>query len=145
MRIDWIDRQDQPIDGRFVRRVAQAAAREAGAPAGTVSIALLDDERITELNRSHRGLDGPTDVLAYEGDAEDPTYLGDVVISVETAARHAAEAGRPLLHEVAWLAAHGVLHLLGFDDVDDAERALMIERQDRALAACVPARGRQSP
>ncbi|MBM3499573.1 MAG: rRNA maturation RNase YbeY [Armatimonadetes bacterium] len=138
MKIDLVDLQDRNLDGRFVRRVAQRAAREAGATSGALSVALVDDARIAELNHQHRGLSRPTDVLAYEGD--DPDYLGDVVISVETAARQAEQAGRSLLHEVAWLAAHGVLHLLGHDDVEASGRAAMVERQDRALAACLPAR-----
>jgi probable rRNA maturation factor len=142
MKIDLINLQDVPVNGAFVRRVAQRAAREAGVRAGSVSLALVDDARIRELNRAHRALDRPTDVLAYEGDEDAPGYLGDVVISVETASRQAAAANRPLLHEIAWLAAHGVLHLLGYDDVDDEARAAMIERQDRALAACQGATGR---
>jgi probable rRNA maturation factor len=72
-------------------------------------------------------------VLAYESDDEEPGYLGDVVVSVDTAARQAEEAGRPLREEVAWLAAHGVLHLLGHDDETDADREAMIALQDRAL------------
>jgi probable rRNA maturation factor len=138
MKIELVDLQEAHVDGRFVRRVARRAASEAGVESGTVGIALIDDARITELNRVHRGLDRPTDVLAYEGDGDEPAYLGDVVISVQTAARQAAEAQRPVLHEVAWLAAHGVLHLLGYDDAADSERAEMIARQDRALSACLP-------
>jgi probable rRNA maturation factor len=145
MKIDLIDLQRTGIDGRFVQRVARRAAREAGARSGTVSVALVDDARIVELNRAHRKRNRPTDVLAYEGDEQDAGYLGDVVISVETAARQAEEAHRPVLHEVAWLAAHGMLHLLGYDDATAADRAAMIERQDRALAACLGMRGRQDP
>jgi probable rRNA maturation factor len=133
MRIDLTNLQPTALDLGFVRRVSARVARDAGASKGTLTIALVDDAYITALNRAHRRRNRPTDVLAYEGDAEG--YLGDVVVSVETAARQATEAGRPLLHEVAWLAAHGVLHLLGQDDDTDARRAAMIERQDRALAA----------
>jgi probable rRNA maturation factor len=138
MKIELVDLQEAHVDARLVRRVVQRVALEAGVESGTVGIALVDDVRITELNRAHRRLDRPTDVLAYEGDPDEPGYLGDVVISVETATRQAAEAQRAMLHEVAWLAAHGVLHLLGYDDATDSERAGMIARQDRALAACLP-------
>jgi probable rRNA maturation factor len=145
MKIDLINLQPADLDARFVQRVARRAAADAGARAGTVSLALVDDARIVELNRAHRRRNRPTDVLAYESDQEDAGYLGDVVISVETAARQAAEAHRPVLHEVAWLAAHGVLHLLGYDDATAADRGAMIERQDRALAACLRPRGKRDP
>ena len=141
MKIDLIDLQDYEIDAAFVRRVALRAAAAAGATSGRLTIALVDDARIRDLNRAHRRRDRPTDVLAYGGDEEDPSYLGDVVISVETAARQAEEALRPLLHEVAWLAAHGVLHLLGYDDGADADRAAMVARQDEALGHCLSPRG----
>ncbi|MBM3474506.1 MAG: rRNA maturation RNase YbeY [Armatimonadetes bacterium] len=143
MKIDLINLQATDLDGRFVQRVARRAALDAGTRAGTVSVALVDDAHIVELNRAHRRRNRPTDVLAYEGDDQKARYLGDVVISVETAARQALEADRSVLHEVAWLAAHGVLHLLGYDDVTAADRAAMIERQDRALAACLRPRGRR--
>ncbi|MGQ9732894.1 MAG: rRNA maturation RNase YbeY [Candidatus Zipacnadales bacterium] len=134
MTINVVNIEGTPLQIEFIRQVAYVAAREAGATEGILSIALVDDQRIRELNRAHRGLDRPTDVLAYQ-DNDDPSYLGDVIISVGTAARQAAEAQRPLLHEVAWLAAHGVLHLLGHEDVVNGERREMIRRQDRALAA----------
>lgn len=139
MRIGVTNLQGTALDLAFVRRVAARAARDAGARAGTLTIALVDDGRITALNRAHRRRNRPTDVLAYEGDEDSPGYLGDVVVSVDTAARQATEVGRPLLHEVAWLAAHGVLHLLGQDDATAIGRATMIAQQDRALAAHVKA------
>lgn len=143
MKIEWVDLQQKPIDRKLVQRVAKRAAADAAATSGTLSIALVDDEHIAALNFRHRRRRRATDVLAYEGDSTEPGYLGDVVISVDTAARQAAEVNRPLDHEVAWLAAHGVLHLLGYRDTTAAERAEMIARQDRALAACLKRRERK--
>jgi probable rRNA maturation factor len=129
-----VDLQDRRIDTEFVRRVAGRAADVKAHAYGAVSIALVGDDQIADLNRVHLGRRRPTDVLAYGPDAEEPGYMGDVVVSTDTAARQAQEAGRPLLHEVAWLAAHGVLHLLGYDDAGERERARMLALQDRALA-----------
>jgi len=133
MKITIIDVQQTPVDRALVRRVGRRAAAMVEHSYASVTIALVDDERITELNRAHRGRNRATDVLAYEGGDDTPEYMGDVVVSVETAARQAQEAGRAMDHEVAWLAAHGVLHLLGYDDADEAQRRAMIARQDEAL------------
>jgi len=127
------DLQDRRIDTEFVRRVASRAAELKAHAYGAVSIALVTDDHISELNRAHLGREHPTDVLAYGPDAEEPGYMGDVVVSTDSAARQAREAGRPLLHEVAWLAAHGVLHLLGYDDAGEGERAEMLALQDKVL------------
>jgi len=78
-----------------------------------VSVLLTDDRDIAELNLIYRGVDRPTDVLAFP---QDETLLGDVVISVETAKRQAEERGKPLDDELDLLVAHGLLHLLGYDD-----------------------------
>ena len=145
MEIDILDLQGEPVDTGLVRLAAQAAARGRPPEGRRAVVALADDARMTELNRAHRGLDRPTDVLAYEGDEDDPGYAGDVVISVQTADRQAREAGRPLGHEVAWLAAHGVLHLLGHDDVTDEERAEMVRLQDAALEEALSGRGQVGP
>jgi probable rRNA maturation factor len=133
MQIEVIDLQDAPVDISLLRRAVATAARTAPHSGTHVSVALVDDGRITDLNRAHRDRDGATDVLAYEADDGDSAYLGDVVISVETAARQAEEAGRPVAHEVAWLAAHGVLHLIGFDDGCEPDRIRMIDLQDEIL------------
>jgi len=85
-----------------------------------VSITLTDDEGIRRLNRTYLGKDAPTDVLAFpmdeEAEGESVRLLGDVVVSVETAARQAEERGKALEDEIDLLVAHGLLHLLGYDD-----------------------------
>ncbi|MCX5895213.1 MAG: rRNA maturation RNase YbeY [Proteobacteria bacterium] len=96
-----------------------------------VSILLLDDQQITELNRQYLGRNFPTDVLAFPmiGDPftnVHPHLLGDVVVSVETAQRQALKRKHPLCNEIAYLLIHGILHLLDYDH----ERS---EKEDRRM------------
>jgi len=120
------------------------------APAYSLGLTLTDDATIAELNASWRQKPGPTDVLAFaaleeapplppapDGDGEldpEPLELGDIVISLETAARQAQETGLSLAQELLFLASHGLLHLLGWDHPDEATLAAMLERQERLLA-----------
>ena len=123
------------------------------AEACEVSVLLTDDAGIKHLNREYRGIDAPTDVLAFamrdgEDSAVNPNLLGDLVISLETASRQ-AETGDPfsathsslkteiqvttynsLETEVALLAVHGVLHLLGYDHQTPEETTVMFEKQE---------------
>ena len=86
-----------------------------------VTVVLMDDATIRRFNREHRGVDEPTDVLAYPtaepDDVNIPSvaHLGDILISLETAARQAPEHGHELAGEVKVLTAHGLTHLLGYD------------------------------
>ena len=80
-----------------------------------ISVVLCDDPFIRDLNARWRGKDKPTDVLSFAQE-DDPDLLGDIVISLETAARQAEAAGWSLENEVALLGTHGLLHLLGYDD-----------------------------
>jgi len=108
---------------RVLRRVAAVVphARPRGGVEPEVTVVLVDDATIAERNRADRGVAGPTDVLAYPlqepDDAGFPRvpHLGDVVISLDTARRQARARGRPAWHEVAVLASHGLLHLVGLD------------------------------
>lgn len=111
-----------------------------------VSLRLTTDAEIAELNQSFRHLDQPTDVLAFATLEQDfpltpnllntePLYLGDIVISLDTAQRQAVQAGHSLVWELAWLAAHGFLHLLGWDHPDEASLAAMMQKQHELLAA----------
>ncbi|WP_428262905.1 rRNA maturation RNase YbeY [Haliangium sp.] len=132
--------------GRRVERMLRAAALSEQAPAPLeMSLRLTDDAAIHELNRDYRGKDRPTDVLAFamrEGEGGDlhPELLGDVVISVDTAARQARRSrpirigeAEPLAAELLFLAAHGLCHLLGYDHRDDAEEAAMNARMQALL------------
>lgn len=111
-----------------------------------LSILLCDDTLIRELNREYRGKDRPTDVLAFamwEGESPSPdrTLLGDVVISLPTAARQAAERDRPIVTEVTFLLAHGLLHLVGYDHQTRREEREMDRETERLLDA-IDAAGR---
>jgi probable rRNA maturation factor len=109
-------------------------------PEAELSVLLCDDAIIHELNRDYRGKDRPTDVLAFamregEGGGLHPSLLGDIVISVETARRQAAEHGRSIVAEVTFLLAHGLLHLLGYDHRTAQEDRVMRARTDALCAA----------
>lgn len=105
-----------------------------------VSLLLTDDATIQQLNATYRHQDKPTDVLAFATQETDipgsgvmyqtaPLPLGDVVISVETAQRQRHGANYSLTQELAWLATHGLLHLLGWDHPDDTSLNSMLDKQ----------------
>ena len=109
-----------------------------------VSLRLTTDAEIQALNAQFRQKDQPTDVLSFaalevdfpqieEDIAESSLYLGDIIISVETASRQRAEHGYSLVKELAWLASHGLLHLLGWDHPDEASLTAMLDRQETFL------------
>jgi probable rRNA maturation factor len=95
-------------------------------------VVLADDATVRALNRTYRGRDRTTDVLAFPQGGEGG-LLGDVVISLPQAARQARRVGHSLAREVALLAIHGTLHLLGYEDETARGRKRMWEAQDRLL------------
>ena len=110
-----------------------------------MTLRLSDDTTIAELHGQFFGDPTPTDVITFPtGDEadDDVTHLGDVVVSVATAASQSVEAGHSGAREVAFLALHGLLHLCGYDDATDDERSAMHERQYAYLAKWECERGR---
>jgi probable rRNA maturation factor len=115
------------------------------ASAYSMGLEISGDEGIAELNQAWRQKAGATDVLAFaaqddappmpggDGDGGEPLELGDIIISMETAARQAGEQGHTLEREMLFLASHGLLHLLGWDHPDQASLERMLERQERLL------------
>ena len=99
-----------------------------------ISLVFCDDSFIQALNAEYRGKYKPTDVLSFAQD--DPKVLGDIVISLPTAARQAEAAGWPLENEIALLGVHGLLHLLGFDDETEAGAWEMQRRTEAVLREC---------
>jgi probable rRNA maturation factor len=106
-------------------------------PDGELSVLIVDDPQIAELNRQYLHREGPTNVIAFpmqEGEFPHitPNLLGDVVISVDTAEREAISAGMSLEDRFLELLIHGILHLFGYDhETDEAEAKLM---EEKALA-----------
>src|SRR3954465_12835042 len=117
----------------LLRRIADAMLSELELEQAELSVLLTNDAEIHALNLQHRHKDKPTDVLSFaldEGEGADGAVsgtrvLGDVVISLDTAARQARGRKRELLPEVRFLLAHGLLHLLGHDHGDPAEKRVM--------------------
>src|SRR5262245_61763140 len=143
-------RSIEPALGRWLRRVAPRTAR------GTVSIALVSDQRVRALNRQYRGIDRPSDVLSFPGALPRRTqrtrrsllgspkgssvtsvssvvelFLGDIVIARGVARRQARDAGHSEATEMKVLALHGLLHLLGYDHDRDNGAMARLERRLR--------------
>ena len=131
------------LDG--LTAVLQSGAQLLNLPDETVTVlTLTGDEHLREYNRRYRGLDEPTDVLAFAAQ-ERPLdqrfqappgtehWLGDIVISLPRARRQAREAHHPINDEVRLLAVHGFLHLLGYDHAEPPEERLMTELTNRIL------------
>jgi probable rRNA maturation factor len=124
--------------------IAAAAARAAlttgtGAAHLIVDVTLTDDAEQRMLNRTYRGKDAATNVLAFPQaetvpPADAPTLLGDVVLAFETVRREAAAQEKPFADHLRHLVVHGVLHLLGFDHEDAAEAMVMEAREIKILA-----------
>lgn len=107
------------------------AAEAALEARGGVTILLTDDDSVAELNERFRGKAGPTNVLSFPAPANPEDHLGDIALAYGVCAREAAEQGKPLAHHLQHLVAHGVLHLLGYDHLTEAEAEAMeaLERQ----------------
>jgi probable rRNA maturation factor len=130
---------------RTVLRAACAAAIAGEGIGGQVvlTLTLVDDDEIHQLNRQHRGVDRPTDVLSFPlvDDAHGfalppslPRELGDVVVSYPRAVAQAEEYGHSVERELTYLVVHGVLHILGHDHELPEEQALMRDREEAAMA-----------
>ena len=142
-----------PEAAKLVRRAAKAALKAQNVDADcTINIMLTDDEGIHAINLEQRGIDAPTDVLSFplneltegEFDADKCEYdfetekclLGDMVLDLERCAKQGAEYGHGFDRELSYLTVHSVLHLLGYDHLDEGERKKrMREREEAVMAA----------
>ncbi len=128
------------VDPRTVRRRGEKILIALGRGADELSIVLSDDTFIRELNNNYRDRDAPTDVLSFsmrEGElSPHPELLGDVVISVETAAEQADDVGRTVLEEVTSLLIHGVLHLAGHSH-DQTQAADLMFAEARRIESVI--------
>ncbi len=127
------------LDPRAIKGVMRKLLAEVDHADAAISLTLVNDAAIREINREHRGKDTPTDVLSFPLEPEGfvpEVLLGDIVISIETARRQASEYDAPLQREVERLMIHGLLHVLGHDHMEPDERRAM-EAEERRLAAAI--------
>jgi len=117
-----------------VEATARATAELRGFAPEYISVVLVDDDRIQDLNRRFRHIDTPTDVISFEADEDEGESGGEIIISLETTERQAQAAEHPAEVELAWLVSHGVLHLSGMDDETEEDLEVMLELQRQALA-----------
>lgn len=120
MMFEAVNRQRKiKIDTNVWESFANRAANAIGKSGSSATIAFVSDKTIRQLNRQFRGVDKSTDVLSFPAGDTDETNLGDIAISVETAARQAKENSLTFDREVAQLIVHGLLHLSGYDHETD--------------------------
>lgn len=145
----WIDnRAGAPFPPELEEAVEKAAAQalryENFETPCEISVSIVDNAEIRQINKQFRGIDRETDVLSFpqltfaEGEGLDTNengeiLLGDVIISLERAKEQAAEYGHSLRREIAFLTAHSMLHLLGYDHMEPEEEAEMFRRQKEIL------------
>ncbi len=121
------------VNRPLLRKVLSHTMREAGV-SGTLSVAVVDSEEITELNRRFLGREEPTDVLSFPLQDEASDVFGEVVVCAEIAGQEAAEWGIGFDAELALYALHGLLHLLGYDDQTAEQRSRMQKREREILS-----------
>ncbi len=131
------------VDEARVADLAAFAAEQLCIPEpAEASITFVDDEQMAKLNEGYRGKAGPTDVLSFECDnledgfpaADEVFEAGDIIMAPDVAARQAHELGHSFEEEVDTLLVHGILHLMGYDHIEDADAAQMQALQDKVLA-----------
>jgi len=138
VHINWERRPSQPAADALRRAITHSLAR-LGRHDCEVHVLITGDARLRDLNRQYRNVDRETDVLSFpDGDVlpSGLTLLGEIAISLDTARRQAEELGHGEVRELAELALHGVLHLIGYDHDNDRGQMnrLEIELREEVLA-----------
>ena len=134
----WIEALPEAV--ALALAAANAVLAQEGADGEGVTLLLTDDASVRDLNARFRDQDKPTNVLSFpaprlpESMGNPEHFLGDVALGFGVCAREAAEQGKPLAHHLQHLVAHGVLHLLGYDHMNDGEAEVM-EALERVVLA----------
>jgi probable rRNA maturation factor len=141
------DEQSHPVELEMLRQLAELVVSEEGYPTSTeVTLLLVDDNEMSAYNERFLNRSGPTDVLAFpveelvpgvvpDSDANGPpVMLGDVIVAPGYVAQQAANLDVDFDDEMALMVTHGILHLLGYDHVEDHDALLMEQREKELLA-----------
>ena len=139
MKIQLRNLQSVPVDRDKLKQVLEAAAEQLGTTVDSLSVALVDDTRISRLNRQLLQRCGPTDVIAFEAEQDAEGSSGEIIISVQTAQRQAQQYDHSVMAELCLLAIHGLLHVMGYEDAPETKRAEMERVQEELMSEiCAP-------
>ncbi|MEW8971986.1 MAG: rRNA maturation RNase YbeY [Mesobacillus sp.] len=147
LEIDFLDEVNELSDheiNEIEKLLNYAASQENVQDGSELSITFVSNERIQEINREYRDKDRPTDVISFaleemgEGELEIvgediPRILGDIIISIPKAREQAEEYNHSFMRELGFLAVHGLLHLLGYDHMNEQDEKRMFDRQKEIL------------
>ncbi len=141
MEVYYDDRQDdieitEKIKSLVEKSIASVLKVEEIDDEVEVSVSFVGDEEIRDLNRDYRGVDRSTDVLSFPMDDEfiiDKRILGDVIINTRRVMEQAEELGHSHERELSYLTVHSILHLLGYDHIDDEDKKKMREREKLSM------------
>ena len=125
LKIEIANEQQQDVDTEILIKIASLILTDHGVSEGELSIALVDDPTIRTLNQEYLNHDWETDVISFVLDSDEQSLSGQLIVSTDTARNMAAEIGSTFEEEMALYVAHGTLHLVGFDDLDDASAKTM--------------------
>ena len=133
---DRQNRQKLPQDD--IRTTARRVLNALGYPDAQLSVLIVSDDQIAELNETYLNHNGPTNVISFpmqEGPFAEitPQLLGDVVVSADTAHREAVDADMPVMERFNQLLIHGILHLVGYDHVNSKKEAAVMEQKSNEL------------
>jgi probable rRNA maturation factor len=148
MQILIQNRSSELIDQDYCQALAEfVLTQEAARENCELSLSFVNEPEIQDLNREYRGINTPTDVLSFQMDEDDGTpkndflaaspdgvrMLGDIIIAPQQAYQHALDFNSTFVAELSLLLVHGVLHLLGYDHIEDAEAEVMEARENQLL------------
>jgi probable rRNA maturation factor len=124
------------VDQQRLANVLNKIATDHGFTLGEVSVILVDDMTIHRVNRDHLQHDYPTDVISFVFEAVGSHLEGEILVSTDTAIRESTEGGWDAGDETLLYCIHGMLHLVGMDDIEDVDRRAMRAQEARYLAEC---------
>ena len=147
LNIDFLDETNELSEEEIIKleRLLNFAAEKEEIESGSeVSVTFVNNDRIQEINRQYRDKDQPTDVISFaleemgEGEIEVsgsgmPRILGDIIVSLTKAEEQASEYGHSFSRELGFLVVHGFLHLLGYDHMNQEEKAIMREKEESVM------------
>lgn len=130
---------NEKVDTKIIEKVLNYASEYLKIKEAYVSVVLIDNKRIHEINKEYRGVDAPTDVISFafnDGEKIKSPDLGEIYISLDKVKSQSEEYGHSFERELSFLTVHGLLHLLGYDHMNETDEKCMFGLQTKILDGC---------